>query len=367
MNHPPARRTLPRPDPLPESGAPVFVVGANRSGTTLLRLVLNAHSRLALPEELAYFNGRLAGVPLDTWRAPGLTQDQYRRFVRSFVRRHAETFAPLDTDALEAEIMDHPEVSLRRPYATALAAWARCHGKARWGEKTPGNLFFAATILEMFPDARFVYIARDPRAGVASMLRATMFADDVAINALNRVRYATEGRGRLEQAVPPIQRMTLRYEDLVAEPEATVRSLCRFLDEPFEPSMLRFYTDAEDYMTARAASDFNRSATRPISTARIDEWRRQLSPDDVALVEHICADEMARFGYERTAPTSPALAQKLDVWTKRGYLMLQCWRHPHAPQYLLKHRLFDRSRNRLHRAHRRLTRQHRPAAEMDAL
>ena len=335
--------------------APIFVVGANRSGTTLLRLLLNAHSRIAIPEELTYFNEVLAGVPLRTWRAPDLTPDQYHAFVRGFLRRHAGTLAPLRVDDLEAEILSHPGIDLRRPYQTALEAWARCHGKARWGEKTPGNLFYAHVILDMFPEARFIYLVRDPRAGVLSMTRASMFADDVVINALNRRRYATEGGTRLEQAVPPAQRMTLRYEDLVTAPEAAARTLCAFLGEPFEPDMLRFHEEARQYMAPHAATGFNRAATRPISPARVDEWRDWLRPEDVALIEHICADEMDRFGYAREAGVALPLAQRLDVWAKRGYLRLQCRRHPNAPQYLLKHRMFDRSRRRLRRARQHLT------------
>lgn len=345
--------------------APVFVVGANRSGTTLLRLLLNAHSHIAIPEELTYFNGVIAGVPLHAWRTPGMTPDQYCMFVRGFLHRHADTLAPLQLGDLEAEILSHPEMDLRRPYQMALEAWARCHGKTRWGEKTPGNLFYAREILDMFPGARFIYLVRDPRAGVLSMMRAHMFVEDVVINALNRHRYATQGWTRLVQAVPPGQRMTLRYEDLVAAPEATARALCAFLDEPFEPGMLHFYEDAPQYMTPRAVTDFNRSATRPITTARVDGWRDQLRPVDVVLIESICVREMDRFGYERETEATPSPSQRLDVLVKRSYLKMQCWRHPNAPQYLLKHRLFDRTRRRLRRAGKHLTPWSRSAREAE--
>ncbi|NBB85006.1 MAG: hypothetical protein GVY12_02125 [Bacteroidetes bacterium] len=336
------------------SQAPIFVVGANRSGTTLLRLLLNAHSRIAIPEELAYFNQRLAGVPLSTWRAPELSHDEYALFVRGFIAQRAAAFAPLVADELEAQILESGIIDLRHPYRTALAAWARAQGKKRWGEKTPGNLFYADVILEMFPEARFIYIARDPRAGVASMKRAPMFADDVVINALNRRKYGTSGLTLLERAVPVAQRTTIRYEDLVTHPEDTVQALCGFLDEAYEPEMLRFYEASRQFMTARAADGFNRAATTPIRPQKVDAWRMELAPEDVALIEHLCAEEMVRFGYEPSADAAPGWPQRLDLATKRAYYRLQHWRHPHAPQYLLKHRVFDRSRRRMERLRRRL-------------
>lgn len=65
--------------------SPIFIVGANRSGTTLLRLILNAHSRIAIPEEVVYFGSFMAGVPIEKWRSPGLSEEAYSDFVHDFV------------------------------------------------------------------------------------------------------------------------------------------------------------------------------------------------------------------------------------------------------------------------------------------
>jgi hypothetical protein len=331
--------------------APIFIVGANRSGTTLLRLILNAHSRIAIPEELMYFAPHLAGASLYRWEDPDLSSAQYARFVSNFLETNCAPL-DLDTDGLRREILEAPP-SLRRPYRRALEAWAQRHGKARWGEKTPGNLFFGGVIREMFPAAQFLYLARDPRAGVHSMNKTDFLPGDTVINALNRYHYAVEGLACLEQTVPADQRMMLRYEDLVAEPEATTRAVCAFLGERFEPAMLRFHEEAEQYMKQRAARTFNSSATRPIDASKIDAWKGRLSARDVSIIESICREEMERFGYEPSGGR-PSLTTRFDVYAKNAYYQFQRWRRGSPPQYLLMDQIFGRSRQRLRRLRRRL-------------
>lgn len=326
--------------------APIFIVGANRSGTTLLRLILNAHSRIAIPEEFIYFNSKLAGISIQRWRDPQLTRSGYRDFVRGFLHGAQEAIIPLRPEQLERLIIADSAVDLRRPYQLALESWAHHFGKVRWGEKTPGNLFYADIILEMFPDSRFIYLMRDPRAGVHSMMRTHIFSDDVAINALNRRKYNEDGLLFLERHVPSDQRLLLRYEDLVSEPESSVRKICDFVGEPFEPEMLRFHETAERFMKARAAAEFNQAATNPITDRSMHAWRTQLRAREIAVVEIICRRSMRRFGYAReTRFRGPRVA--LDMLVKTLYWRVRCWRNRQSPQFILKNAMFQRKRNRM--------------------
>lgn len=325
--------------------APIFIVGANRSGTTLLRLILNAHSRIAIPDELVYITPYVANVGIYAWRDPGMHPSYYASFVRNFLQGNAEVLSPLDLDALAQDITTSTSPNLRSPYQMALEAWADHHGKQRWGEKTPSNIFYADAILDMFPDAHFIHVIRDPRGGVASMQGVKFFADDVALNALNRKKYLTEGQDTLEQHVPSRQRTVVRYEDLVREPKATMRCLCDFLSEPFEPSMLRFYEDSERYMRDEATRSFNAAATHPISPAKIDEWKDRLSPQDVGIVESICRQQMKAYNYD-LAMLPLSLTTKLEVLFKTAYWHWQMWRNRHIKHYLVKHRIFARTKTR---------------------
>ena len=328
--------------------SPIFIIGANRSGTTLLRLLLNAHSSIAIPDELVYFNGRFTRPAYANWRNPDLSHEEYATFVRRFLRQNETVLHPLSIEELEQSILSDGAPDLRRPYAHALQTWAECHGKNRWGEKTPGNLFYVGLIQNMFPRARFIYLMRDPRAGVHSMNKSVLFTHDAVINALNRRKYMRKGLAHLQSVVPSNHRTLIKYEDLVTAPESTVRALCAFLDEPYEPQMLNFHESSEQYMKPRAANQFNQAATRPITAAKIDAWHQGLTEEEKALVEWICARDMQRHGYAPSNRT-PSLTNRMKASLKAAYWYLQNWRHRDSPQYILQDPVLARSRNRIKR------------------
>jgi hypothetical protein len=325
--------------------SPIFIVGANRSGTTLLRLLLNAHPRIAIPEELVYLDSSLAGTPVEAWRDPALSPAAYQRFVEAFLDDNPSLFETISRPALRRRILGGPARDLRHPYATTLQAWAEAQNKPRWGEKTPGNLFFVDVLMEMFPQAQFIYVVRDPRAGVASMQKVSFFPDDVVPNALIRRKFATEGFSLLTRSVPSSQWTTVRYEDLVTHPEQVLRSVCGFLGEAYVPSMLAFHHDAQQFMAEEASTSFNAAATRPISASRIEAWRARLTNAEVAIIEAICAEEMTRHHYRPDAgPLSTRQWLRVQAW--QLYWAAECWRNRHIRQYTVKYPPFARLRSR---------------------
>lgn len=327
--------------------APLFIVGANRSGTTLLRLILNAHSEVAIPDEIRYFYAFRGGAGYEHWRTPNLSPDQYREFVDDFLQQNEAVTPELDFEALRNEILAGPH-DLRRPYQLLLERWAHHHGKSRWGEKTPGNLFFAHLILSMFPDAKFLHLVRDPRAVVHSMQKVKFFPDDLVFNALNLKKVLSDGRSRFEQDVPPDQRLIVRYEDLVHAPEPTIRYICEFAELKYEAGMLAFHEDASQYMTDEASNSFNTTATRPISTARTSAWRSHLTTDEVAIVELLTQSTMREFDYQFDGHRPP-IRRWPELALKYIYWRFHCWRNRHIPQYVLRHEMLGGLRSRIRR------------------
>ncbi|MFK7847126.1 MAG: sulfotransferase [Rhodothermales bacterium] len=326
--------------------SPIFIVGANRSGTTLLRLILNAHPHIAIPEEIIYFGSFMAGKPIEQWANPGLTSDAYAAFVTDFVEHKCGVLDGVDHQEIKQQILASAHKDFCHPYKTMLEAWAGHHGKKRWGEKTPGNLFYADILLEMFPDARFIHMIRDPRAGVSSMMKTTFFPQDIAFNAMSRRKFMRRGRQILETSVPAAQRLLLRYEDIVTEPDTTVKAICNFIGERFEPAMLSFYKDSSRYMKAEASTSFNKAATKPISAEMLDKWKKNLATKDIAMVEAICRSEMLEFGYDFSSARL-TIQQRIELLSKNVYWKMQERKNKHIRHFTVKSRMFARLKTRL--------------------
>lgn len=322
---------------------PLFIVGANRSGTTLLRLMLNSHPRIGIPDELNFMSQSIA----EHWDRRTDNKEGFRERVQWHLENNIEpnAFPGLDRTVLGDRIVEQATVyNHREVYAKSLSIWAQHHGKSRWGEKTPGNLFYVRTLLDMFPDAQFVHLVRDPRAGVYSMLRTSFFGDDASFNALIRRECLREGL-KLDREMPQTQWTRLRYEDLLVEPESTLRSLCSFLGEAYDPAMLRYHRDAKDYMSDGAVRDFNEAALRPIDATKVSEWREHLSRKQTSLVEAICAEEMRELGYALDGIPLGFQARAL-LGVKYLYWRFLLARHS-APGYVVVDRLFGSTRRRL--------------------
>ena len=142
------------PDP---DRAPIFVIGTGRSGTTLLRLMLNAHPRIYLTHE-ASFNVGSSFIPR------GLSgSDWLDLYLRSF----SFAWLKLDPEEVRRELpAEFPRSELPRAFQAVMRCKARQFGRPRYGDKTPFHSSHLKRIFRDFPDARVVHIVRDPRATV---------------------------------------------------------------------------------------------------------------------------------------------------------------------------------------------------------
>ncbi|HEX6469766.1 MAG TPA: sulfotransferase [Streptosporangiaceae bacterium] len=183
---------------------PVFVLSSVRSGSTLLRMILDSHSRLHAPHEL-----HLRDLRVD------LTSDYV-----------AKAMAEL---GLEQRDLEH-------------LLWDRVlhheltrSGKAIHVNKSPDDVFMWRRIAACWRDARFVFLLRHPGDMVASWWRARpRYSEDEVVASI--LSYATA----VQEARTELPGATVRYEDLLADPEAVIRDLCGFLGVEFEPEMLDY-------------------------------------------------------------------------------------------------------------------------------
>ncbi|NNE36157.1 MAG: sulfotransferase [Rhodothermales bacterium] len=323
-----------------EEEEPLIIFGSSRSGTTLLRLMLNAHPRIAVPHELKYFNLVSAHARTRTWRNP-LSESDFTKLVDRFLDERDHVFEDIGIQHVRDRIFADGDRTIVTPYLVAARTWMEHYGKKRWGEKTPNHLFYADVLIEMFPRARFVYMMRDPRAVVSSMNSIRYFSEDSILNALNWNRSATVGYSLFETAIPESHRLTLRYEDLAEEPETTLKLLCEFIGEEFDEQMLEFYRDSSKYLAPVIRTE---NVEKAVTTSSIDRWRDELSASEIRAVENICREAMKKHGYEPELGKS-TFGERLNIGMKTHYFQSRIKKNAGTPGHTVTYPMFSRFRS----------------------
>jgi len=242
-------------------------VGVPRSGTTLLRLMLDAHPALAIPPE-THFVPRFAEVWAQARRgklAAALEemtlQPQWRDLGFGF-------------EELAAQLRGSrsPGAALRRIYLL----YAQRQGKPRWGDKTPRYLQHMEVIRSVLPEARFVHIIRDGR-DVALSLRGVWFGADTVRGAARTWAQRIEAGRASGRALGGY--LEVRYEALVAAPEHQLRRVCEFVALDFDPAMLEYHRRADARMEEEARDLPTEARIVPADERRALHTRLRLAPD----------------------------------------------------------------------------------------
>lgn len=275
---------------------PIFIVGAPRSGTTLLRNMLNRHPAIALCDETyfeyyVYRRRRAFGDLADESRRRLLTE----RYLA--LRRIARL--PIDRGALAAALNKKGD-TYREFFCTLLAAFAATHGKPRWGEKTPQHTAFAPTLCVWYPDCALIHLVRDPRDVVASLLQMPWGRRSVTANA--RAWHDCVRAARTCAKLPNY--LQVRYEDLVQNPPATLERICAFIGEAFDPAMLSVRSDP-----STAAPWWFDRARESVTTERIELWRQHLTEEQTAAVEGVAGPLLVECGYRPAGTTGSGVAR----------------------------------------------------------
>jgi hypothetical protein len=287
-------------------GAPVFIVGTPRSGTTLTAYVLRrqrslfADGEASFVEDIYSRRGALGEPAVDP-----AAQERVIERLRTLYGRYNSPGAQAYVD----RVMASTDLSerLRRAsgyadlYRTFMDGQARAAGKTRWINHAPKDVFHMEDILELFPDAQFVictrhvldflvsyrdHFQRDARRQAADNAeRLRRLYHPITTSLLWRASMYAASRGR--QRWP--ERVILnRYEDLVADPARQVARLCAFLGEESDPGML-----------AVATNNSSRAVDAPgIFNSSVGQWRTRISEAEAWLALRLCAGALRALDYE---------------------------------------------------------------------
>lgn len=290
------RGRTPEPPPAP------FVCGVTRSGTTLLRLMLDSHPEVAIPGETHWVPKLIKGFE----RGPQNAEDAANLAIDH--KRWGDFH--LDAGELRARINALDPVTAADTIRAFYMLYAEREGKSRYGDKTPGYVKEMRRIQRVLPEARFVHIIRDGRDVSLSHLRMNWGPESYAESARlwrNRIRKA-------RKMAPSINHyMEVHFEDLVADTEGELRRVCDFIELDFDPVMLDYHERAEGRLAEKARDlprknrpdqpaetrlESHRLAKEPPRSDRIGMWREAMTAEEVAEYEAVAGDMLVTLGYE---------------------------------------------------------------------
>ncbi len=296
-------------DQAPSSRTPVpFVVGAPRSGTTMLRLMLDAHPDLAIPPE-TYF----VTQAYKRWRKskrPRRGENSVETYIEVVTTHKRWPDFHLDADQFSARVRGREPQELGDAVRVFYEMYAEKIGKPRWGDKTPFYVRKMDVIQEVLPEARFIHLVRDGRA-VGLSIKDLWFGPDSFPDAaqfwVDRIDEAREKAKGLDHYIE------VRYEDLVRDPEPELRRIAEFAELPWNDRMVRYYEYVDERIAletppeevaqdGRVVSTEERkkimeNVSRPPDPARIDRWRNDIPPEELAEFERIAGDRLRELGY----------------------------------------------------------------------
>ena len=274
--------------------APFFIVGYERCGTTLLAAALDRHSRLAVPAETHFFT--------DVCPPHHAGQTAERQFmVAHFFRGFRTRDMGLDQEALLGRLKE-VEPTWSNLFIEALGLYAKSKGKVRCGEKTPKHWRYLPEILNLFPQSRAIWVVRDGRDAVASMMNMPWKAhNNMALHAM-QWRYAMEKMLSAECQFPG-RILRIKFEDLVTSPEGEVKRATEFVEESFESRQLDF--SVETGVVPEWEMEWKKGVFSAPDRSRIGAASRSLSPTALGLLNLLMGAMLTRLGYSST----PALIE----------------------------------------------------------
>jgi len=287
---------------------PIFSVSAPRSGSTLLRLILDAHPRLGVPSpcwmyELNYPYLYSYGDIADKDNFRALAQDICdNKFVQNMN-------LGLDADGL----MDAAtEQSFKGIYEGIHIVYAKSKGKVRWGEKSPRDCFWVDDIIRDFPDAQIVHLTRDGRDMAIDICQSEEMLPNNLYAGANIWRENNTAVVNSAKNLNKDNYYRVRYEDLCTDPEPTLKKVCDFLGEDYDPAMLAHHeTDSSKHWSTKPN---HTKIGRPINTDYCEMYKTRLPENDIKTLDAFIGDLLKEFGYpvsDSAQPIPPKLAAQL--------------------------------------------------------
>ena len=283
------------------------IVGSPRSGTTLLRFMLDAHPDLAIPPETGFLvlGRKLRG------RGDKLRENFFRAIVSYPDPIPSWPDFELTEQSFRAALMNIDPFTISEGYRAFYRLYAARFGKSRWGDKTPLYCLELNAIRRLLPEARFIHIIRDGR-DVALSLRRMWFSPghETETQAAYWRKCVLSAR---RAGIGHPDYLEVRYEDLILNTRATLERVCRHSNLSYDNAMLSYYTrtparlrehkgrtnpDGTTLLTTEQRLRQQERTTEPPDPACVFAWKRSMSTEERARFQLVAGDLLEELGYE---------------------------------------------------------------------
>ncbi|MEM1318941.1 MAG: sulfotransferase [Bacteroidota bacterium] len=288
-----------------------FIAGVQRSGTTLLSVILSKHPDI-------YLDGYSRAFRIIT-----CFNGYYDVLPHNLQHRKEELLAWMienDYKGMLAELLDYKNIDqypdIRSLLRASLDQHLKKEGKRLWGDKSPNLQHFIPDLLMLMPEARIIHMVRDGRANAYSFVNRAH--KSLSLSAQEWVNGNIFGLAN-QHLIGAEQYKLVKYEDLLQEPEATVRDVCDFLDVPFAPEMMDLSDDQVPEEQRYVKSSFDAS--------KINRYAEVLTPKQIKKIEGLQAPLLKHFGYELHFPEMLSKYRPLSLARKIFLLLSEHWRH----------------------------------------
>jgi hypothetical protein len=280
-----------------------FVVGLARSGTTLLRLMLDNHPDLAIPSE-THFIPSLSQV---------ITKGNldFSFFLKTIMESSWWNDFHIDSNVFQSRVKGLKNFNVTNGLRVFYKLYAERFEKKRWGDKTPPYISFMELIYELLPEARFIHVIRDGRDVALSVMNLWFGPNSIQEAASQWIWKIKEAR---RQAQNISYYLEIRYEDLILNTENTLRCVCDFLNLSWNSKMLEYHEGAKErlnefkrdivlpefdrFVRADDRIEIHALTGLPPQTSRIERWKKEMKSSDKKIYESIAAPMLRELGYE---------------------------------------------------------------------
>ncbi|MBA2726200.1 MAG: sulfotransferase [Actinobacteria bacterium] len=282
--------------------APFFIVASARSGTTFLRLTLNAHGSIAVPPESRFITEFYTNGQVDV-----------PQFLQALKNHKRFKLWDLSIDLVRSEIGTKNHIPYAEAISAAHRAYARSRGKSIWGDKTPRYIEHISFLANLFPDSRFIHLVRDGRNVALSYAHVDFGPKNVArVAELWTRRVATgikEGRPLGDDRY-----LEIRAEDLALDVHAQLEKVCRFLGVDVDPSMF----DPAELAKGEIEKKRHNYSPEAAGRAAMSDWTTDMKPEDVEVFEALAGPVLTQLGYERRYQAPSRTARVKAALALRG-------------------------------------------------